>query len=65
MTLTSSGKAAQQNLSSSGDLECIKDNFLIRVLNSLTKGEALLHLLLTNVEELILVAALAAVITPW
>lgn len=62
MTLTSFGKAAQQDLSGSRDLESIKDNFLIRVLNSLTKGETLL---LINMEELILVVALAAVIMPW
>jgi len=34
-------------------LECIKDNFIIQVIDSLTGGEALLDLLLTNTDELI------------
>ena len=33
--------------------ECIEDNFLVQVMESLTRGEALLDLLLTNAEELI------------
>ncbi|KAK4815971.1 hypothetical protein QYF61_010839 [Mycteria americana] len=34
-------------------LECVEDNFLVQVMESLTRGEALLDLLLTNTEELI------------
>jgi len=34
-------------------LECFDDNFLIQVLDRLTRGEALQDLLLTNVEEII------------
>ncbi|GAB0206984.1 hypothetical protein GRJ2_003164000 [Grus japonensis] len=34
-------------------LECIKDNFLIPVIESQTRGDVLLDLLLTNAEELI------------
>jgi len=33
-------------------LECIEDNFLVQVIESLTRGEALLDLLLTNAEEI-------------
>ena len=33
-------------------MECIEDNFLIQVTESSTRGDVLLHLLLTNSEEL-------------
>lgn len=34
-------------------LECIEDSFLVQAMESLTRGEALLDLVLTNMEELI------------
>jgi len=34
-------------------LQCVEDNFLIQATDSLTRGEVLLDLLLTNMEELI------------
>jgi len=34
-------------------LECINDNFLVHILDRLTRGEALLDLVLTSVDEVI------------
>jgi len=34
-------------------MECINDNFLVHILDRLTRGEALLDLVLTSVDEVI------------
>jgi len=52
-TQTSAGKVAVSCRQSTGLLECTEDNFLSQVIDDHSRGNAILDLLLTNVNELI------------